>query len=255
MFNKMRFWSPQKVLSWFDVLINKYDCTTIRFVDEMFMLNKKYYPEILRGLVERGYGDILKTWVYARVDTVNPKFLELGYKSGIKYYALGIESSEQSVRQEIEKGRFRDVNIRQVVQDIKNAGSYCANNFIFGLTGDTNETMQKTLELAIELNGEFSNFYPCMALPGSPLYWESVEKGYQLPKTFEEWSFHSYECQPLPTATLSAAEVLKFRDEAWYKYHDRPEYIEFIRSKFGDEAANNIMEQCKVKLKRKLLGD
>ena len=30
--------------------------------------------------------------------------------------------------------------------------------------------MQQTLDLALELNTEMVNMYPCQALPGSPLY-------------------------------------------------------------------------------------
>ena len=42
--------------------------------------------------------------------------------------------------------------------------------------------MQQTLDLALELNTEHANFYPCQALPGSPLYTQAkIEVGnYQI---------------------------------------------------------------------------
>ena len=40
-------------------------------------------------------------------------------------------------------------------------------NYIFGLPEDDLETMQETLDLALELNCEFANFYCAMAYPGS----------------------------------------------------------------------------------------
>jgi len=33
---------------------------------------------------------------------------------------------------------------------------------------DNMETMQQTLDLALELNTEMANMYPCQALPSSP---------------------------------------------------------------------------------------
>ena len=36
--------------------------------------------------------------------------------------------------------------------------------------------MQETLDLALDLNTEHANFYPCQALPGSPLYLEAKQK-------------------------------------------------------------------------------
>ncbi len=115
--------------------------------------------------------------------------------------------------------------------------------------------MQETLDLSIDLNTEMWNAYPAMALPGSPLYNTAKRNGWKLPDSFEGYGFLSYDCQPLPTKHLSGAEVLKFRDEAFYKYFDRPEYHNLIERKFGAQQSKNIVELTKVKLKRKLLGD
>ena len=49
-------------------------------------------------------------------------------------------------------------------------------NYIFGLPEDNIDTMNETLELALELNTEHANFYPAQALPGSPLYFEAKKK-------------------------------------------------------------------------------
>ena len=57
------------------------------------------------------------------------------------------------------------------------------------------------------------NTYAAMALPGSQLYKDALEKNYKLPENYEGYSFHSYNTQPLPTKHLSAAEILKIRDE------------------------------------------
>jgi radical SAM superfamily enzyme YgiQ (UPF0313 family) len=128
-------------------------------------------------------------------------------------------------------------------------------NYIFGFPEDTIDTMQETLDLAMELNTEHANFYPCQALPGSPLYFYAQKQGWDLPKRFEEFAFLSYECKPLPTKTLSAKEVLRFRDEGWGKYFSNPAYLNMISNKFGDQAKNNVINLSNVKLKRELLGD
>ena len=115
--------------------------------------------------------------------------------------------------------------------------------------------MQQTLDLSIELNTEHANFYPCQALPGSPLYVTARQNGWKLPDSYEGYAFLSYESQPLPTRHLTAAEVLKFRDEAWHIYFQRPEYLELVERKFGAEQRQNVEELSKIKLKRKLLEE
>lgn len=250
--NVMRFWSPEFIIKEIDKLA-EYGVRTARLSDEMFLLNRKYYEPLVQLLAERDYK--LNWWCYSRVDTVNKKHLESLKKAGINWVALGIETSDQKVRQEITKGSYKEVKIGEVIKDIESAGMYTIANYIFGLPDDDYANMNKTLDSAIELNTETANFYPCFALPGSPLYYDAKRAGWDLPKTFEEWSFHSYECLPLPTKYLSAAEVLRFRDRAWQMYFTRSEYHDKVEKLFGKAAVDNIKDMTTVKLKRKLLGD
>ena len=52
----------------------------------------------------------------------------------------------------------------------------------------------------------------------SRFYFEAKNKGWEMPSTFEEYAFYSYECKPLQTNYCSGKEVLEFRDNAWKKY-------------------------------------
>ena len=248
----MRFWSPELMLKEFEYLWES-GVRTVRLTDEMFFLNKKYYVPILQGLVDRGIK--FNFWAYARVDSVRKDQLDLFKEAGVNWLALGIEAGNPQVRLEIDKGRFKQVDIREVVQDIKDADINVLGNYMFGFPEDTQETMQETLDLALELNCEHANFYAAMALPGSPLYKEAVENNWELPQTFDEFAFLSYDCKPLRTKTLSGAEVLKFRDEAWHKYFSHEPFLNLVETKFGMQSRQNIEEMSKIKLKRKILGD
>ena len=248
----MRFWSPELMLKEFEYLWEK-GVRTVRLTDEMFFLNKKYYVPILQGLVDRGIQ--FNFWAYARVDSVRKDQLELFKKAGVNWLALGIEAGNPQVRLEIDKGRFKQVDIHEVVQDIKDADINVLGNYMFGFPEDTQETMQETLDLALELNCEHANFYAAMALPGSPLYMEAVNNGWELPQSFDEFAFLSYDCKPLRTKSLTGAEVLKFRDEAWHKYFSHEPYLKLVETKFGLQSRQNIEEMSKIRLKRKILGD
>ena len=115
--------------------------------------------------------------------------------------------------------------------------------------------MQQTLDLALELNTEMANMYPCQALPGSPLYYLARTNGWALPDSPAGYGFLSYESQPMPTRHCSAAEVLRFRDEAWQKYFSNPDYLNLVERKFGAEQRRNVQAMARIKLRRKLLGD
>ena len=54
---------------------------------------------------------------------------------------------------------------------------------------------------------------------------------------------------------LSAAEVTRFRDNAWIEYHTNPAFLDLIESKFGSEARIGVEDLSKVKLRQRILGD
>ena len=254
-YSKMRFWTTNFIIKEFDKLI-KMGVKTIRIVDEMFLLNPKYYIPLCEQLAERNKDDSLRIWSYSRIDTVKrPEILKLVRSAGIKWLALGIESGEKSVRLEVDKGKFEDVDVRKVIQKVHEADINVMANYIFGLPGDTKETVKKTFDLSLELCTAGWNTYGAMALPGSFLYKKALDEGKQLPDTYEGFSFHSYETLPLSTEKLSAKEIITLRDEAFNQYHNHKPFLNLIEKKFGKEAANNIVDMTKVKLKRKIKGD
>jgi anaerobic magnesium-protoporphyrin IX monomethyl ester cyclase len=252
-YSSMRYWSPEFIIKEFDKLV-ELGVYTIKITDEMFLLNRKYYVPLCELLKDRGYGEFLRMWAYSRVDTVRrPDLLKLVREAGIKWLALGIESGDKTVRLEVSKGKFEDVDINKVINQVHETDIEVMANYIFGLPGDTKESMQATLDLSKDLCTFGWNAYAAMALPGSKLYKDALVKGIPLPNTYEGYSFHGYETLPLPTETLSAAEILEFRDKAFDEYHSYPPFLEKIKNKFGQIAVDNINEMLKVKLKRKII--
>ena len=252
-YSAMRYWSPEFIIAEFEKLISL-GVHTIKITDELFLLNRKYYVPLCEMLRDRGYGEKLRMWAYSRVDTVKrPELLKLVRSAGIKWLALGIESGDKEVRLEVSKGKFEDVDINHVIKQVHEADIEVMANYIFGLTGDSKESMQKTLDLSLELCTLGWNAYAAMALPGSKLYKDAIMNGTRLPSSYEGFSFHSYDTEPLPTEHLTPAEILEFRDSAFNLYHSNPKFLNKVKSKFGQVAVDNINEMLKVKLKRKIL--
>jgi len=246
----IRYRSPELVVQEIGLLVKEYKVKNIKIVDELFVLDEKHYMKIVDLLIEKGYD--LNLWAYARVDTVKRENLKRMKKAGINWLALGIESANPGVRDGAAK-QMRIKDIKDVVGDIQGAGIRVIGNFIFGLPDDTLETMQETLDMAIELNCEFVNFYCAMAYPGSRLYDIANKEGWPLPAAWHGFSQHSYETLPLPTRHVSAKEVLKFRDEAFHKFFNSPVYLNMLEEKFGLKVREHIEEMSRTQLKRRIL--
>jgi radical SAM superfamily enzyme YgiQ (UPF0313 family) len=248
----IRFRSPGRVVEEIDTLVREYGVRNLKIVDELFVLHEPHYMGIIDLLIERDYN--LNIWAYARVDTVRIEHLSRMKQAGINWLALGIESANPDVRDSASK-RMKVQDIKQVVRAIQDAGIRVIGNYIFGLPDDTMTTMQETLDMALELNCEFDNFYSAMAYPGSKLYDIAVENSYPLPEKWHGFSQHSFETMPLPTKTVPAAEVLKFRDNAFHSYFSNPGYLAMVERKFGCPVREHIQRISATRLKRKLLGD
>jgi radical SAM superfamily enzyme YgiQ (UPF0313 family) len=250
--NRYRMRKPEMVVEEIDFLHRTYGVKTFKIIDEMFVLNDRHVSDICERLAEKPYAGELNLWAYARVDTVRPERLELLRAAGIRWLALGIESGSEHVRDGAEKSLDHN-DIVKIVSSIKDAGIQVIGNYIFGLPDDDLGSMQQTLRLAKELNCEFANFYSAMAYPGSPLYGMAVQQGWQLPHRWSGFSQHSYDCTPLPTERVSAAEVLRFRDQAFHNYFSDPIYLDMVSGKFGVGTRRHIEEMTKTPLRRELL--
>ena len=250
--NKFRFWDPNFIIDEFDK-IHEMGIRNVKIADEMFVLYKRHFMELCKLITERDYN--FNIWAYARIDTVKEEYLETLKNAGINWLALGIESGNTVVRKDVVKGKFTEVNIRDLVKKIQDHGINVIGNYIFGLPEDNFNTMQDTLDLSIDLNCEFSNYYSAMAYPGSKLYLDALKEGWELPSDYVGFSQHAYLTQPLPTKHISASEVLGFRDKAFLEYYTNDKYLGMIETKFGIETRQDIENMTKIKLKRKLLGD
>jgi anaerobic magnesium-protoporphyrin IX monomethyl ester cyclase len=246
--NSYRFWSPQAVIAQIDKLVQKYGVRNIKVADEMFVLNPRHVLGICDAIIERGYE--LNIWAYARVDTVKDNMLDKLKRAGFNWLAFGIEAASERVRDDVDKA-FGQQEIFRTIEKVRQAGINVIANYIFGLPEDDLESMQATLDLALELNCEFANFYSAMAYPGSQLYNLAIKEGWPLPEKWSGYSQHAVETLPLPTKYLSAGEVLSFRDHAVGAYFSNPRYLHMIQRKFGPKTTQHIFKMTSHKLTRK----
>lgn len=241
--NSYRFWSPEAVLRQIDVLVKDFGVKNIKIADEMFVLNAAHVEAICDGLIARDYG--LNLWAYARVDTVRDSLILKLKRAGFNWLAVGVEAADAGVRIDVEKS-FDQKTIADTIQKIRASGISVIANYIFGLPEDTFETMRATLDLAMELNTEFANFYCAMAYPGSALFQKKSYTG----QNWIQYSQHAVETFPLASEHLEPQEIVSFRDQAFQQYFRNPFYLNMIRHKFGASTVSEIHKMLERPLLR-----
>jgi radical SAM superfamily enzyme YgiQ (UPF0313 family) len=219
-------------------------------IDELCAHNEDRVNLICDLIIQGGYD--LNIWAYARVDTVTEGMMKKMKQAGINWVAYGIESASLRVRQGVTK-KFEQDMVEKAVAMTRAAGIYIIGNFIFGLPDDDLETMRETLEMAKDFNFEYANFYVAMAYPGSPLYEDAIKQGTKLPEVWHGYGQYAQETLPMPTKYISAADVLRFRDNAFKEYFSNPKYLAMVRKKFGPKVVEHIKEMLKYEISRKFI--
>jgi anaerobic magnesium-protoporphyrin IX monomethyl ester cyclase len=243
----IRYRSPGKVIEELDFLVQNYGIRNIKIIDELFALKEDRVVEICDLIIERGYD--LNMWAYARVNTVTPGMLSKMKEAGINWIAYGFESASRRVLENVNK-KYDPDQAMKIVNMTYDAGLYIGANFILGLPEDDFDSMQDTLNLAMEINAEWFNIYATMAYPGSRLYDEAVKNGVQLPDKWEGYSPYSPESLPLPSRYLTPGEINSFRDYAFHAYFENPRYLKKIHDTFGIETVRHVQEMNRHRLKR-----
>lgn len=227
--------------------IHKLGITHIKIIDELFLYDTKRTEELCDRLIEKDYKFNMRA--YVRLNILNKNLVHKMKKAGFNNFGVGIESLDATVRDSVDK-LLKQEDIMNSIKLLKDENVTIGANYILGLPDDNIETMQKTLELAILLNTEYANFNTLIYFPGSKLYSDAIKAGIKLPTNWEAYSYYSKESLPLNTKHLSGEEVRKFRDEAFIKYYNRPEYKEMILNKYGQDAIDSVNNMLATKLNR-----
>lgn len=242
--NSYRYWSPKVIGDQLEELNTKYGVRHIKFMDEMFVLNKTHVLGICDEIIKRKLD--LNIWAYSRVDTLSDDVAKKMSEAGIRWVCLGIETVNEDIAEGINK-KTSNEKVFKAINILKENNINIIGNFIFGLPDDDEAKLQNVLKLSKELELEYVNFYCTMALPGSALYLEDIKRE----ENWNEYSQLGFETRPMDTKFLKANEILKFRDQAFNDYFGDEKYLNFIENKFGKKDREDIVEMLKIPLKRK----
>jgi anaerobic magnesium-protoporphyrin IX monomethyl ester cyclase len=183
-------------------------------------LNVKSFSAFCEELIARRLP--IRWFGNARADNLtDPAFVHRLRRSGCWMLALGIESESDDIRKDMVK-RLERQKIQTAFRNMRDAGIKSFAFFIFGYPGETLETMNQTIEYAIELDPDFANFYPAVPYPGTALYDKVVREGLL---TAEDWSRMEYSYYLLNGNGLDERVVMGAINRAKRRFFMRPTYL------------------------------
>ncbi|HIE33736.1 MAG TPA: radical SAM protein [Candidatus Altiarchaeales archaeon] len=181
------------------------------FFVETFTLDKKFVLELCKEIVKKNLN--IKWVCNSRVDTVNQEMLDWMKKAGCWLISFGIESGDQKILDNVNKGITVEQS-RKAIEMASRTGIATVGHFIFGLPGETKESIQKTLKLSRELPLNFAEFYIATPFPGCELFNDLGIKDYG----DINWSEYEYSHNVI-SEDLNLQDV---RNRAYREFYLRP---------------------------------
>ncbi|MDO8559303.1 MAG: radical SAM protein, partial [bacterium] len=143
-------------------------------------------------------------------------------KAGCHTIRLGLESADPQILKNTGKGTTPD-EVKRVAENIKKAGMEVLLHTIFGLPGETKETMEETVKFIKSLDVDYVTLGIAQPYPGTPFWNYLVQNNYL--KT-RDWSkYDSVEPPVYEYPNLSSEEIFKAHYRGLREFYLRPSYI------------------------------
>lgn len=222
--HQYRLRTPENVVAEFEYISKNFpDVKQIVIEDDTFTAKKQRVVEICNLLIEKGLHKKLRWLCNARVN-LDYETMKLMKKAGCHLIIPGIESGSQEILDNIKKGTTLEL-IHAYIRNAKKAGLNVHACYMVGNKGETKETMEETLRLALELNTDTAQFYPLLPFPGTEAYEWAKSNGY-IKGDYSDYCKEdgTINCV-LELPNISSEEMVEFCDNARKKYYWRMSYI------------------------------
>ena len=222
--HKYRFRSPQNVVEEFQYIVDHFpNVKEVVIEDDTFTADKERVLTICRLLITKGLNKKIRWMCNSRV-TLDYETMVMMKRAGCRLLLPGFESGSQEILNNIRKGTKVE-QYKPFVDNARKAGMQVHGCFIVGNKGETRETMQETLKVALTLKLDTVQFYPLMPYPGTEAYDWAVTQGYLSGKYTDYLQEDGNHNTSMHIGDISAQELVEFCNMARRKFYLRPWYI------------------------------
>jgi radical SAM superfamily enzyme YgiQ (UPF0313 family) len=192
------------------------------FEDDTFTSDRERAREIARLVKQEGVRLPFFANIRVNVDYETLKALK---EAGLRQCATGFESGDKTLLLNMRKGQTLDQQA-EFMANCRKVGILVHGCFMVGFPGETRETLEKTLQLAIDLSPDSAQFYPVMPYPGTGAYEWAEKEGFLAADGFDDWlnPDGGHRCV-LNLPGLTPKDLEDFCEYAVRRFHFRPRYM------------------------------
>lgn len=207
--------SAKRVVEDIEDLVTRYSIREFHFYDDVFTMDRKRTIELCDLLDQAKFK--IKWSCNTRVDLVDPEMLHRIKKAGCYIIQYGVESGNQEILDTIGR-RYKVDRVRSAFKASREAGLRTSAFFVLGLPGETDETIEDSVNLAKELKADYTHWSLLNILPEN-----------KMKDIFEQRGAKVY---PAPVSAL-----------VWYSVEWNTKYLMFGEENFTYEQLNQRLNK------------
>src|SRR3712207_6411747 len=195
---------------------------------EIFFDDDTFTDDLPRAeAIAREMGKLGVTWSCNAKANVPRPTLEVLKDNGLRLLLVGYESGNQQILHNIKKGMRVDV-ARRFTKDCHELGIAIHGTFILGLPGETKETIQETIRVAIESSPHTVQLSLAAPYPGTFLYDQAVREGWLDTANADYVDAHGVQIAPLHYPHLTHTEIFDSVETFYRRFYFRAPKIAAI---------------------------
>ena len=226
-------------------LVQDLHASEIGVTDDIWNLKMDRAKELMRRLIAEGLNTVPWTTVHGmKVNHTDLELFQLMKAAGCKRVGFGVENGDPwMLRNVIRKGQTLE-QVREAFKNAKAAGLQTMGFFIFGMPNETEETMDATIDLALELDPDLANFMLAAPFPGTKMYDMIREGGEIFANEWPDYAIHEQKSRFTMNDGIYDPDLVvrKWREAYRRFYLYRPERVweKMSKKSFWTEMPNTI---------------
>jgi len=177
LWGKPRLRTPKNVIGEIDHLVKKYGVKYIGFKDDVFGFDQAWLEEFCLLFEEKKFNLL---WSCSTCPMVFMKDgiskLKLFERAHCDLIILGLQKTDPEILKRIGRNPQEIPMVEMIVKECKKLGISTVVEFIFGLPGETKETMTQDLKFSMRVRPDYIHCYHLLGIEGSSLYDEYFSK-------------------------------------------------------------------------------
>jgi anaerobic magnesium-protoporphyrin IX monomethyl ester cyclase len=173
--SKVRRRSPEMVCDEVKTAVGRWGAHSFDFYDDIMLHDDAVTRRLLNLMIEEGLPQKIRWCGVTRADLVGSDLARLAKAAGCFRLGIGIESGDDATLKTIGKAITVE-EVRRAVRILRDAGIAVDAYFILGHPNETEATLKKTIDLAVELNPSMIAVGLMVPYPGTRIH-EMAKRG------------------------------------------------------------------------------